>query len=254
MRIGITERGDAGLDLSWRDRLREVDGCVLVTKRLSRRFCEALLEADDGRIVLHATCTGWGGTAMEPNVYAPGQTLASLGRLVAAGFPKERCVLRIDPVVPTEEGLRRLADTVGACEADPLLRGVRKRVSVLDQYRHARERMAAAGIDVGYPGGGFRPSREQWNAVAATLAGLHERHGAVFETCAEPELAALPCVEACGCIGPRDLALMGLEAPDGCGSNPQGRSGCLCLSCKTELLTRKERCPHGCLYCYWRDR
>lgn len=45
---------------------------------------------------------------------------------------------------------------------------------------------------------------------------------------------------------------MGLPVPDA-GTNPQGRGGCLCLSCKTELLTCRAQCPHGCLYCYWKS-
>lgn len=40
MKIGITERGDAGIDFSWFDKLMEpgrtgFDGAVLITKKLS---------------------------------------------------------------------------------------------------------------------------------------------------------------------------------------------------------------------------
>ena len=27
----------------------------------------------------------------------------------------------------------------------------------------------------------------------------------------------------------------------------------MCYAGKTELLKHKTRCPHGCLYCYWKD-
>lgn len=252
MRIGITERGDAALDLSWSDKLDDVDGCVLITKRLSRRFCETLLERDDGRIVLHATCTGWGGTVLEPGVYGPEQTLASLVKLIGAGFPRERCVLRIDPVIPTREGLRRMADVVLAAEADPALTGMRKRISVMDEYRHVKARLRAAGIPPFYGGEAFQPDDAMRSELRLALERLHEKTGSMFETCAEPWLADLGCTRTTGCIGPEDLARMGLPLPQ-TGVNPQKRSGCLCMECKTELLSAKRRCPHGCLYCYWKD-
>ena len=44
MKIGITERGDAGLNFDWRDKLPSVDGAVLITKCLNDDFIEAVLE------------------------------------------------------------------------------------------------------------------------------------------------------------------------------------------------------------------
>lgn len=41
-KIGITEAGDAGLDLSWVNKLDTVDGAVVITKCISppaRRSC-----------------------------------------------------------------------------------------------------------------------------------------------------------------------------------------------------------------------
>lgn len=37
-KIGITEAGDAGANLSWAHHLDEVDGAILVTKRISPDF------------------------------------------------------------------------------------------------------------------------------------------------------------------------------------------------------------------------
>lgn len=36
MKIGITEQGDAGLDLSWVKKLSNVDAAILITKNLTR--------------------------------------------------------------------------------------------------------------------------------------------------------------------------------------------------------------------------
>lgn len=57
LRIGITERGDAGLDLSWAHRLSAMDGAILITKNLNDRFRQALLdEYHDRHGVVFETC------------------------------------------------------------------------------------------------------------------------------------------------------------------------------------------------------
>ena len=73
MRIGITERGDAGLDLSWLKKTDACDGMVLITKNANDRFAGAVMElrAKNFPCVVHATCTEWGGTRLEPFVPRP---------------------------------------------------------------------------------------------------------------------------------------------------------------------------------------
>ena len=71
MKFGITEAGDAGLDFSWADKL--LDGNIIITKHLTTKntqLLKLLIENQD-KIILHATCTGFGGTKMEPNVPKP---------------------------------------------------------------------------------------------------------------------------------------------------------------------------------------
>ena len=69
--IGVTERGDAGADLVWADRIKDPmwAGAVLITKRMSARFNDLVL-ACPKPVVVHCTCTGNGGTWAEPA--APG--------------------------------------------------------------------------------------------------------------------------------------------------------------------------------------
>ena len=253
LRIGITERGDAGLDLSWTHRLSAMDGAILITKNLNDHFRQALRDAAQTKpVILHAGCTGWGGSALEPRVPRYDETLARLNAIVGDGtLPLSRCVLRIDPIVPTPEGLgavRKVLDGMLACEN---LQGIRVRISVLDEYRHVKKRLRSRGWASFYPGDAFQASPEQFAAVQALLDEYHDRHGVVFETCAEPALTG-DAVLRTGCVSAVDLTEMGLPVPDA-GTNPQGRGGCLCLSCKTELLTCKAQCPHGCLYCYWKS-
>lgn len=53
LRIGITERGDAGLDLSWTHRLSAMDGAILITKNLNDRFRQALPDKDVDIVLTH---------------------------------------------------------------------------------------------------------------------------------------------------------------------------------------------------------
>lgn len=103
-KIGITEAGDAGVDLSWVEKLDRVDAAVLITKCVSPDFFDAALEHKD-RLIVHATITGYGHSALEPNVPTPYEEFAAIMELVKAGFPMEKIVIRIDPIIPTEKGL-----------------------------------------------------------------------------------------------------------------------------------------------------
>lgn len=42
-KIGVTEAGDAGVDLSWEEKIDDVDAAVLITKRVSPDFFDATL-------------------------------------------------------------------------------------------------------------------------------------------------------------------------------------------------------------------
>ena len=68
MKIGFTERGDAGRDLSWVQACEEhkIDGAVIITKTLTNACGKALLKLHSHGfpLILHATTTGWGGTPM----------------------------------------------------------------------------------------------------------------------------------------------------------------------------------------------
>lgn len=251
-RIGITERGDASRDFSWLDKLDRVGGVVLITKALTDKFCDTVLALEHeqpGHVIVHATCTGWGGSALEPRVPRYRDQLGRLSKLIADGFPAERCVLRIDPIIPTSAGLDAVRHVLDYAAGDPNLAHLRVRISVLDEYKHVKERLTAKGYSPFYPNGAFQASPEQFDAVRRMLEQVHAEYGFRFETCAEPLLHGDGIV-ATGCIGQRELDLLGLHY-----DNKQTgfqRNACLCLGCKTELLENRRRCPNGCLYCYWR--
>ena len=251
VKIGITERGDAGLDLSWVDKLAAVDGAVIITKApCSPMFQEVMLKNVD-KTVLHATVTGYGDTPIEPNVPPSSRVFRCLHNLIAAGYPAERVVLRVDPIIPDEDGIG-LAEHIIRKFCINL--GIRRvRVSVLDMYPHARNRFVRAGIDVPY-GNRFQASADQFAAVDEMLARckdlgpLYANVKLSIEACAEPNLHN---AEHVGCIGPKEYAMFGLPLPETSGFKQ--RRDCLCLAGKTELLENRRQCPHGCLYCYWKN-
>lgn len=250
-KIGITEAGDAGLDLSWGEKLSSVDGAVLVTKCISPGFLDLALKHKD-KLIIHATFTGYGRTVIEPCVPSTCEEHDAIIRLVKGGFPKERIVIRVDPIIPTLKGTRT---ALSAIETFMDLGFSRYRISVIDMYPHVRERFKLAGLPLPY-GDGFSPSQEQLARVdtmvkiAKTYWAEQHDSSLRIEACAEPGLHE---VIACGCISAYDLALLGLcdEQSDSAGYQ---RKNCMCYSGKTELLQHRQQCPHGCLYCYWKPK
>lgn len=261
MKIGITERGDAGLDLSWAKKLDTVDGAILITKNITDGFVAEVGKAIEAghKLIIHVTCTGYGGTVIEPNVPPFDETLYRLENMIYAipSLAPAQIVLRIDPVFPTEKGLKKVCNVLNFVFAPgpKLLDGCRIRMSLIDEYKHVNKRFADAGFRSPYKNG--KPSEEQLDMVIKTFS-QYRYHTPYhkFETCAETELAnrAPEIFEKIGCVSMRDIGIMNLTLDRKTSVNPQGRSGCLCLGCKTELLENKCRCPHQCLYCYWRDK
>ena len=253
MKIGITERGDAGLDLSWADKLDTVDGAVIITKNINKAFGIKLLEADKHyKLILHATCTGWGGTVFEPNVPDYKTQLTSLAKLIADGFDVSRVVLRIDPIFPTQNGLERVDEILAFAEQLGIVPKARVRVSVFDNYKHVSDRLREKNLPVFY-NGSFKAPPEDMRYASDKLNELIDKYNIRVECCAEPDLMGK--IIHRGCISLEDITFMGLTIPtfDTIKLNPQDRSGCLCLPYKTELLDSKHRCAHKCIYCYWYD-
>lgn len=250
MKIGITERGDASIDYSWVEKLKTVDGAILITKNVTDKFIETVLPFQD-KVILHATVTGYGRTKLEPNVMSPIQSFKQLNKLREAGFHANHIVLRVDPIIPTERGIRVARDIIEYGYRE----GIRRvRVSVLDMYPHVRERFSTAGIPLPY-GNNFSATKEQFMAIDNMLQFCLLKYCSSkfsIESCAEPLLQE-PIHT--GCVGPKDFEILGLTAPEETLSvGAKQRKTCLCCSCKTELLNNREQCPNGCLYCYWKNK
>ena len=248
MKIGVTERGDAALDLTWAHRLDEVDGAILITKDCSKQGFQDMLQIAKKPIILHATCTGMGRTKLEPNVPSCAVQLLSIQEIIRKGLlPAKNIVIRIDPIYPYDTFyVNQVLNYIGITFTTEEKRAMRYRISVMDFYPHTKERLVEAGFEVP---DGFQAPAYLFKSISNLLS---HYSWLTFETCAEDRLIG-PNIKHTGCVSIEDIKRMGLKAKEDLNVNPQGRSGCLCLSCKTELLNNKYRCPHKCLYCYWKD-
>jgi len=232
-KIGITEKGDASLDLSWIDKLDEVDGCVLITKSPTPEFIE-LVEKYKDKLIVHTTITGVGGSVFEPNVPKPHRLYPLFNKILDILGP-EKTVLRIDPIVPTERGIMAAHGVFVALS----MREHRTRVSILDNYPHVKRRFLKAGV----------PTLDyKFHADFKVRDDIIRLFGSSVEICAEPGFSSI------GCVSKRDTDALGIHLTDEDEkSHFKQRRGCTCLGIKTELLSNKTQCPYGCLYCYWKN-
>jgi len=261
IKIGITEQGDAGIDLSWVKKLKNVAGAVLITKNITDEFINHVIYLNNlnYKLIVHCTCTGFGGTELEPNVPEYQNQLAQLSKLIQKGFPISQCVLRIDPIIPTPKGFTKAGHVLDLAAAMGFFnksnhggQKLRVRISIMDEYNHVKARFRNKGWPMVYTG--FQASTEQLTNVLQFL----NQYYLTFEICAENDLYNFgKCypglLEVVGCISIKDLSIMNLPNYSNAMINPQNRNGCHCLAGKTELLSTKKQCSNGCVYCYWRS-
>lgn len=249
--FGITENGDASINYEWENKLGEMDGSILITKKLTTIFKNLVIDHKWKPFILHVSCTGYGKTILEPNLDTYQETINGIRSLIDMDFPAERIVLRIDPIIPTGRGIQLFENVVRyAQEVIPEVKRIR--VSVLDMYPHVLARFKAKGIPNPYPDS-FQAPGYMFNNLNWKIRQLKDDFPELtFESCAETKL---PATEATGCVSAKDYQILGLPEPDNTKLKGQ-RKNCHCLGEKKDLLTFKynqtgyNHC-YGCLYCYW---
>ena len=242
LKFGITERGDIAFSDNWIKPVK--DGYVLAAILISKgmptiRGQEAMIDMKD-RLIFHATTTGFGGTILEPNVVPAAERLEQLKTFCNKGFPMTHIVIRVDPMIPTSKGIAR-AESVIKLAYELGFR--RFRYSWLDCYAHVKTRFLKTGLPV--PPSITEANTELVSSFVNEFCSEYEAKGCIFESCAEINR------HQTGCISARDFKLCGLDPKEALGKSSQ-RKQCRCCAAKTELLSTKGRCPHNCLYCYWR--
>jgi len=232
--IGITERGDPSIDLSWYDWVRVNKPAILITKNPLKLYEILTNEFDINKIniIVHSTITGYAHTLYEPNTPSVNESIDGYVNLINT-FGHSRIVLRIGPIIPTQSGFR-VANNVYdlARYAAGIENKTRVRISFLDNYKHVKNRFTEAGLpELSYNFHAPLKDREWiWKALEKP------------EICCEPEMENTPCVSD------KDCRIFGVEPLEAKGFQ---RKLCGCLGNKFELLSNKKRCPNKCLYCYW---
>jgi hypothetical protein len=234
VKIGVTERGDAGLDFSWMRTAKDYDGIILITKHLSHLFIE---QASKINCIVHATITGLGGTIYESKV--PTLIMAKLYfDLLVKTLGPERVVLRIDPIIPDDSGI---AKAINVYEQIHIKGGKRTRVriSFMDNYPHVKERFIKAGL---------KPLDYYFHAPI-------ELRKKIVPYFPDAEICGEPGFECVGCLSEKDLKILNIDAPPLKGYDrikSIQRPECACLIYKTEMLKTRGQCDHQCAYCYWK--
>ena len=248
MKVGITERGDGAIgyanSIAAMKRL-DVDAAILITKAPQILLTKTL----PTNVLVHCTITGIGGTYFEPGVSPTSVTIPAYHALVEK-YGGERIILRIDPIIPYDWML------LEALKVAVLAKG-RVRVSFMDFYAHALERMG--NIDWTN-----LPEFKQWRIQGEFHAPLKIRTrclnhiNRLIAPHGEAEVCAEPGIICSGCISIRDLDAVGIHVPSS--SLTHGgtqRKLCCCAAEKIELLNmgnvRQCHKIHKCKYCYWRD-
>lgn len=223
--VGITERGDAGLDHSW---LSFTGPKIVITKSPHLLPVTKMNPKDT---IIHCTITGMGGTVVEPNVLPPQKTIPIYHELSKTFHT----VLRVDPIIPTIQGINTACNIIS--QAVP---GGRIRISFLDAYSHVRDRFKSIALN----------TLIQWEGLHAPLQLRKEALTCLQLVNKNIEICGEPGMECIGCVSKADCDFFGVPTPNKLAGI---RHGCKCLIEKKELLNNKRRCGHKCLYCYWYD-
>ena len=248
--FGITENGDASMNYDWMEKCYEMDGTILITKKLTKDFKQVAMALSYLPIILHVSCTGYGKTVLEPHLDTFQDTISGIRELLDLGFPANRIVLRIDPIIPTGKGIKTFEAVLRHARI-VIPEVTRIRVSVLDMYPHVRRRFTEKGIPCPY-GDNFQASDFMFKNLNLKIEDFKKEFPELsFESCAETKI---PAANAVGCVSEKDYEILGIPTPEK--SRKGQRKGCLCLGDKKDLLDFKyqqtgyNHC-YGCLYCYW---
>lgn len=237
--IGICESGEVAFDLSVFDRL--YDGNIIITKRLTDKLIEKLVENKD-KCILHFTVTGMGGSKVEPFVPTVEQSFEKFKKLIVNGFPIEQFVLRIDPIIPTDKGWETAEHVLDVFRGNNIKR---VRFSVLDMYNHVKERFKESGFPIPYDT--FHAPLEKRLEIRDKLIEIGKRDGFDVEACGEPG------IDSISCLSQKDIDILGLTDKIKLEGNKGQRKSCHCPANKKELLKQKPtKCHHGCVYCFWK--
>ena len=238
--VWVTETSDPFFH--WQS-VAEVAGSGQPVVVYSKNLVPVSFFQDNPRVALGLTITGWGGTWLEPGVISPETMVAHFNR-VAETVGCNRLRLRVDPGIPTAEGLHRARAVLGG-----IVVPVRTITSLLQFYKGHDKIFERLGIDrSSYK---IRSGRAVFPDPELAAWWLREL------LLARPDFAG--CVSFCGmpyqvagaehmgCVDEALLRAIGVTVFKRIAPGRQ-RPGCRCVIAKRQAL--HGGCAHGCLYCY----
>jgi DNA repair photolyase len=240
VKVGITETSDPFMHLEIFDKLFEAN--IIITKRLTDKLIEKLIE-HKSKCILHITCTGLGSTKLEPLVPTTQETYTKFNKLIEGGFPVEQVVLRIDPIIPTNKGIKTALNVIKTFKDSGI---TRIRYSCMDMYEHVKTRFIKENMPLPYDT--FHADQKLINGVMNSI------HASAYVLGAEAEACGEPGIKSIGCISQKDIDILGLTDKIKLEGNSDQRKGCLCPSNKQQLIKCKPApCENSCLYCFWQN-
>ena len=269
-RIATTETYDPAHCVNdWIKRADEFDFVLFITKIINDEIIKIFTSPESKWAymnkpgIMHITCTGWGATLFEPRVGSPNLCNRFIAKLIESGYPVERIVLRVDPIIPIQDGVDAFDNACKIAEWNGI---TRVRSSVMQMYKHVYERICSGKVlteerchELSYNyNGKFFPDETLSSVqdIYDQIKVVTEHYPDItFESCASNVLTKYGFVE-CGCMSEKDLLINGID-PEVV-NVPKGnqRQACMCLL-KEQLIPggyKRGRCPNRCVYCYLKDK
>jgi DNA repair photolyase len=231
-KIGITELGEPSLDYSWKEKMTKIKMGILITKNLDHKLIESILEFKH-KLIVHVTCTGYGGSILEPNIPEPEIIYHNVKQLISKGFSIEQLVLRIDPIIPTTKGLKTAEKVLKLFKNLGIKRVRYSFLKILPNvYKNFNKN------DIKLPYNTIEPPIELKQKAYRVL----KRYERIYtiEGCSEKKYNL-------ACISKKDVKI--LDKNIQLKQNDSNRIHCNCPANKFQLL-EKNKCPNECIYCY----
>lgn len=255
--IGINREIDASADLTIFQRLKPIMN-VIITRDLTNLLLQKELIKHKKNIILHVVVSGYGATPLEPYTPHPRSIFGAILALLRQGFPKEQIVLRIDPVIPNEQGLQALGLIL---EVFAKLRIRRCRIRMLKMNKNILKRIQWTYItsfgnfsnpyyneveNKVYAG----PSKSHMSQVLSILKKYESIY--IFETCMRGLFKDFPGIPDLGCVSYRDFQVLGVKDADIL-KDFEKSSGCSCPVNAKELSKINKQnitqCKLKCVHC-----
>lgn len=246
--VGITETYDPCFVPDWETKL--LDANIIISKELNDEMIEKLLITQD-RVIFHHTVTGHGNFILEPGVNTFVEEFQQFKKLIERGFPISHYVLRVDPIIPLNDVC--LHKTISVLYLWALYlrtnnQRLRCRISMIDMYKHVRERILKE-TKLPVPWETFKAPKEVFEKVEEQLVKFKDVFA--FESCAENDFNPT-LVTKIGCASNADLVILNQDPSDYGMPEKKQREDCMCLAKKQILGVRPSRCKHNCRYCFWK--